>query len=153
MKDSLPSPWHKEPFVWLLIAIPSCAVIMGIATLALSITSYDGLVVDDYYERGMEINRRIEREQRARSLQLSMNSKLSRTRLEIELQSGQQMPLPEILDVQLAHTTRAGFDQELELVRSADGTYSVHIEKLIPGAWYIQVSADDWRIVQRTFLH
>jgi hypothetical protein len=120
--------------------------------LALAISSYDGLVIDDYYQQGLEINRVKERDQRAHSLQLSMSAYLSRTKLKIELKSGLNAPLPETIHVKLSHSTRSGFDQDLALVRGLDGTYSMNIQEMVPGAWYVQVGAADWRVVQRTLV-
>ena len=47
--DSWPKrPWHKEPYVWMLLAIPGSAVAMGVVLLNLATSTYDGLVSDDY---------------------------------------------------------------------------------------------------------
>ena len=48
--------WYAEPWVWLLIALPMTAVIGGMITIYLAVTTSDGLVVDDYYKRGKAIN-------------------------------------------------------------------------------------------------
>ena len=40
-------PWYKEPWPWVVIAIPASAVIMGIITLYLALTHPDQLVVDE----------------------------------------------------------------------------------------------------------
>ena len=56
-------PWYKESYVWLLIFFPLLAVIGGIVTTILAVQSDDGLVVDDYYKQGLEINRTLERDQ------------------------------------------------------------------------------------------
>ena len=45
-------PWHRQPWVWLLIALPMTAVIGGMVTIYIAVTTSDGLVVDDYYKRG-----------------------------------------------------------------------------------------------------
>ena len=58
-------PWYREPFVWLVILFPASAVIGGMITISLAISSDDGLVVDDYYKRGLEINRTLERDKAA----------------------------------------------------------------------------------------
>ena len=57
-----PRNWKQEPMVWLLIAIPLSAVIMGVVIITLAINSYSGLVVDDYYKKGKHINRVIARD-------------------------------------------------------------------------------------------
>ena len=65
-------PWQKEPFICMLISFPLAAVLGGFVTLYLAIVSYDGLIVDDYYKRGLEINRVLDREQQAQALGLDM---------------------------------------------------------------------------------
>ena len=57
--------WHKQPMVWMIITIPAISVIVGMLMLMLAIRSDDGLVVDDYYQHGKEINRVLERDQLA----------------------------------------------------------------------------------------
>ena len=67
MKQSMTKSnrWHRVPFVWLLIAIPLTAVIVGFVGLALAIRSDDGMVEDDYYKQGMTINRMLDRDKAA----------------------------------------------------------------------------------------
>ena len=60
-----PALWYREPLVWMVIAIPASSVVFGIFMLVVSIQSYDGLLVDDYYKRGMEINRVLDRDRAA----------------------------------------------------------------------------------------
>ena len=57
--------WYREPWVWLLILFPSMAVIGGMITIYLAVTTSDGLVVDDYYKRGKAINRVLARDKAA----------------------------------------------------------------------------------------
>ena len=54
--------WYREPWVWLLIFFPLAAVVGGMVTLYLAVTTSDGLVVDDYYKRGKAINRDLARD-------------------------------------------------------------------------------------------
>jgi len=48
--------WKREPLVWMLIAIPLSAVIMGVVMITLAIQSFSGLVVDDYYKKNWPTN-------------------------------------------------------------------------------------------------
>ena len=48
--------WYREPIMWLVIAFPLTAVIVGFVSLALAIRSDDGMVEDDYYKQGMTIH-------------------------------------------------------------------------------------------------
>jgi len=51
-------PWYKEPWPWVIIAIPGSAVIMGFITLYLAISNPDHLVVEDeqYQEISSELH-------------------------------------------------------------------------------------------------
>ncbi len=42
-----PRPWYREPWPWVLIALPLLAVVAGFATLWLALSNPDYLVVDD----------------------------------------------------------------------------------------------------------
>lgn len=54
---SAPRPWWRFGHVWLLISGPAIVVVAGFATLWLAIRTPDPVVADDYYKRGIEINR------------------------------------------------------------------------------------------------
>ena len=56
-------PWYREPWPWILMSVPATAVVAGIITLWLAVSSADGLVAEDYYKQGLAINRVIEREE------------------------------------------------------------------------------------------
>ena len=59
--NPLAKPWYREPWPWLLMAGPVAVVLAGIATTVLAVTTFDGLVADDYYKQGLGINRVIAR--------------------------------------------------------------------------------------------
>ncbi|HYN65058.1 MAG TPA: FixH family protein [Candidatus Limnocylindrales bacterium] len=50
-------PWWRYPLVWLVIAGPAVVVVAGIFTFWLAVSTHDPLVAEDYYRRGVEINR------------------------------------------------------------------------------------------------
>lgn len=50
-------PWWKYAHVWLIIAGPLAVVIAGFVTLAIAIRVPDPVVADDYYRRGLNINK------------------------------------------------------------------------------------------------
>ena len=72
-----PKNWKQEPLVWLLIAIPFTAVVMGVVMMTLAIQSYSGLVVDDYYKKGKQINRVLARDRFAHELGLAAAVRLA----------------------------------------------------------------------------
>jgi uncharacterized protein len=52
--------WWKFGHVWLVIAGPVIVVIAGFITLYLAITRPDPIVSEDYYRKGIEINKTLE---------------------------------------------------------------------------------------------
>ncbi len=51
------TPWWKFGYVWLVIAGPAIVVVASFITLYLAITRPDPVVSEDYYLKGIEINK------------------------------------------------------------------------------------------------
>ena len=140
--------WYREPLVWLLISFPLTAVIAGFFTLYLAIISKDGLVVDDYYQRGKEINKSLARDHAAaqHGLRASVSLDAAKQEVVVRLSATKGWPLPDTLNVRWLHATRAGFDRTQALIRIPDGSYRNAFPDLAPGHWYVQIEAQDWRL-------
>lgn len=50
-------PWWRYGHLWLVIAGPVVAVMVGLAMLAAALSLPDPVVAADYYRRGMDINK------------------------------------------------------------------------------------------------
>lgn len=148
MQTTVKRPWYRTPYVWMLIGIPFSAVIMGGFLLYFAIVSYDGLVKDDYYKQGKEINLVIERDHAATELGLYGSLRLDQTAgtVQLTLNSRQQASLPENLDLAMLHATRAGFDREISLQRTPNGDYFAILPVLQPGRWHAQIGTQAWRL-------
>lgn len=146
-----PTIWYREPMVWLVIMIPMSAVIMGAAMLVLAVSSYDGLVADDYYKKGLQINRTMERDELAASYDLTGDVALGAPGepVEVVLSGNTQFHAPEILNLRLFHATRSGLDRHLLMRRVDSERYVASGPSLEPGSWYLQLDADGWRLVSR----
>lgn len=59
MKNDSPDskPWWKYGHVWLIIAGPLAVIVAGFITLAIAIRTPDPVIADDYYKRGLDINK------------------------------------------------------------------------------------------------
>ncbi|MDM8569753.1 FixH family protein [Thiotrichales bacterium HSG1] len=110
-------PWYREPFVWLIILFPASAVIGGMITISLAINSDDGLVVDDYYKQGLEINLVLKRDKAAVKHGLQATLNFTNQLIQIQLNKNAEYQLPNQIVIHLSHHTRSGFDQELFLNR------------------------------------
>lgn len=146
--------WYQVPFVWLVVLLPFTAVVGSFVTLAYAIHSDDGLVEDDYYQRGIEINRTLDRDRAAAThgLESTLDLDAARHELFIRLTARQAMAWPENVNLKLMHATRPGFDRRLVMPRGRDGTYRAPLPELVPGHWYVQLTAQDWRLVGSIFM-
>lgn len=141
-------PFYREPMVWMIIAIPLAAVIMGAVMITLAVHTYDGLVVDDYYKKGLEINQTLERDARAEKLGLSARLSFAPddNRVSLRLTGRPSFQAPPQVDLGFYHATRQGRDQVLKLRRDAEGVYTAPMPELSEGRWYINAGTADWRL-------
>jgi len=141
-------PWYKIPLVWMLICIPLSAVIAGIATIIIAVKTDDGLVKDDYYTHGKEINRVIKRDKAASALGLSaqLQFNYNDNTVTADITSKVEYTIPELIEVELLHATQAGHDKKITLQQTPKGGYFSIVPALAEGHWIIQLSADNWRI-------
>jgi hypothetical protein len=56
-------PWWKYGHVWLIIAGPVIVVIAGFITLWLALARPDPVLTEDYYQRGLDINKTLQNSQ------------------------------------------------------------------------------------------
>ena len=140
--------WKSQPYVWMLILIPFTAVVVGMIMLSLAIESDTGLVVDDYYKKGKQINRVLERDQAASSMGLSANIDLDveNGKLEVRLKANSTLITNEQISLGLFHATKPGMDQTLLLNADNHNTYTTSIGELGDGRWHVHLSTDTWRL-------
>ena len=141
-------PWYREPLVWLVIAIPALAVVVGLSMLGYSIASYDGLVVDDYYKEGKAINQRLERQRRAAELGLEarLEFRPDLGQLSLVLDGNPGLAYPDRLRLSFHHSTRSNLDAITEPVRSGDRLYSSPLPQLVNGKWYVVLENEQWKM-------
>jgi hypothetical protein len=157
LHTKLPSPWFRQFWPWFLIGIPMLAVVMGIATVYLAVSTDDGLVVDDYYKQGLAINRVLERDHRAAQLGIT-------ARLRFEFQAGlvhvqldpgvSGLSIPGTLSLSLLHPTQAHRDRVITLRGDGQGGFLAQIPTVATANWHLVLEppALDWRLTGRIAL-
>src|SRR5439155_12477941 len=116
-------------------------------TLWLAISSDDGLVADDYYKRGLAINQRLERSERAAALDLGAELTVAGDgTAHLVLKGAGADAAPPVLMLRLIHPTRAGLDRIVEVIRAADGSYSGKLNASVSGRWLVSVETPGWRL-------
>jgi hypothetical protein len=141
----------KDPWRWLVATPPLAAVLAGGA-----IDSWDGLVVDDYYKQGLEINQVLARDEKAQQMGLGAS-----VRWEPEGREGTLVVIwdggpgnlaPPSLAVKLIYATREGLDQEVTATLSAPQRYEIRLPALHSGQWHVHLGGDGWRITDELFI-
>lgn len=146
-------PWYRHGWPWFLIAIPATAVVASIFTTWLAVSTWDGLVVDDYYQEGKTIERTIRRSIRAGEMGLAADVKIRAEDVRVRLTAKEGVPLPPTVVLTIAHPTRAGRDQKVVL-KLEDGAFAGPVAELSTGRWSIQLEDESrtWRLNGSAFL-
>ena len=140
-------PWYRYPLVWLVLAIPASAVLMGVVMLVLANVTWDGLVADDYYERGMQINQSLARD--AEATRRGAGAVLlfpAPGIVEVRLSSAAGVPDGQPLGLRFARAARAGADVTVHLAPDAGGIWRGAVPAMPPGKWYVELGNDLWRL-------
>jgi len=139
--------WTREPLVWLLIAIPSSAVIMGAVMITLALQSFSGMVVDDYYRKGKQINLVLARDRLAFELGLAAGFRVDGSgRVEILFDPDVIVIPGERIELRLVHATRPGLDRNLVFDNNRLHRLEAELQLPGPGRWNIYLQTPDWRL-------
>jgi hypothetical protein len=137
--------------VWMLLAIPLSSVCVGAVMLWLAVSREDGLVVDDYYKRGMQINRTLKRD--AEAVRHALGSDLrwigATGKIVATVEAGQDFIYPDRIKLGIYHAVTPALDREIVLARISDRSYAGPAPELVPGKWYASLSGDEWRLTGR----
>lgn len=144
------NPWYREPWPWLLMAGPAAVVVAGAVTIWLAVSGADGLVDDDYYKQGLEVNHRKHRDAAALAAGMSVVAKLGADGRSVTLDyraAGVQVK-PPVVNLHLAHPTRSGQDVDLALPLGADGLYRGALAESVAGRWHVTIDdpTKTWRL-------
>jgi hypothetical protein len=139
-------PWYRQRWPWLLIAGPAIVVVAGFATLWLAASTDDGVIADDYYKRGLVINRTLERTERGLALGIAADLAIAADGGVRVTLGGNAEVAPAALTLKVVHPTRAGFDRTATLARGADGAYTGQVQPLGAGRWRVTLETDTWRL-------
>lgn len=142
------APWYQQPWLWFVASWPIAAILAGSITTYIAFSGADGLVADDYYKRGLAINRELTRDRAAAALQLRAQGRYDaeRERITIELSAGAVQSWPPTLTLRLIHPMQAQGDQRVQLASSGEGVYVANIA-ITPGLKRgVIVESETWRL-------
>ena len=147
------SPWYKHLWPWIIIAILACSVTLTLSMVTIAVNNPDNLVNDNYYEAGKGINRSLDRELLAQTLQLRARLHLDELTGEVELQlTGNSGPTT--LELNLISPTQPEKDRKIVLARSdtGQGRYIGQVADKVEGRRFVEllgVEGDQtWRMFE-----
>lgn len=141
------TPWYRHRWPWFLISGPLIVAIAGFITLGLAAHQADGLVADDYFKRGKEINADLSRDREASRLALRAEVQLSPTGgIRVRMESSTAFAH---LYATFAHATQSGRDLEVKLPLLAPNEYGAQAAALPPGKWHVILTGPErnWRLI------
>ena len=130
------------------MAAPAAAIAMGVVMVVLALRNEDGLVVDDYYKRGLAINQVIAREARAAELGLAASLAFSPGHDRVRVQLTGARPAPGRATLRLVHPTRVGQDQTVSLAAAGAGVLEGALAPPSSGRWrlILEDPSGEWRL-------
>lgn len=146
--DDKQRPWYREPWPWVLIAIPASAVIWSAFLITVAFDHQVAMVEDDYYDEGMGINLELSRDIEAANLGLTAEVDFTAKRhIDITLNSEKRRNWDD-LRLEFLHPTLGDRDQSVTAQRTGKGQYRARIDELSQGRWYLDVrnGENDWRL-------
>lgn len=142
-----PQPWYKQFWPWVLIILPTIAVIFSINMLFIAMDTEDTLVVDDYYQEGKWINIQLAKIHKAQALGIQGKLTVVNNRIEVTIQSN--TPLDgAALTLDFHHATLSELDFHVQLLKNAAGRYVAEHSSDIAGKWQVTLTPFDqqWKI-------
>jgi len=102
----------------------------------------------------MEINKTLDRDKAAVQYDLVANLTISEAQnnIKISFDANDEFTRPSSIKLSFLHPTMKGHDQVLVLQSDSSGVYAGAIPSLIQGKWYLQIEADDWRLLEDIFI-
>jgi hypothetical protein len=123
---------------------PAVVVVAGFVTLWLALGSDDGLVAEDYYKRGLAINKLLGRVEAGARDGLEARVVLAAGSAQVRVHG--LVDPPASLRLAFTHPTRAGLDRVVEVRLQADGHYRADVGDLPAGRWRVTLEAPEWKL-------
>ena len=145
------SPWYKHLWPWIIIGFLTTSVCLSLTMVSIAVRNPDNLVNDNYYEAGKGINRSLDRELLAQTLNLKASVHLDELTGEVEVRlSGNSDP--QSLELNLISPTQPDKDRKVLLSKVASGRYVGQLEDKVDGRRFVELlgSQDEhvWRLFE-----
>lgn len=149
--------WYKEPWLLLVVGGPLTVVCASVFTGYVAFNGSDKVVAEDYYKQGLMINKDIQRDAKARAIQLAAELALDATQQKILVSVSAQASLPELIQLSIANAAADGNSvneivHRIPLHQVAPGKYEAEtklmsqISSSSVKLFHIKMETSDWRL-------
>ena len=148
-----PRRWYREPWPWILVAAPAASIAMGVVLWALAVSTDDGLVANDYYKRGLAINKKIAHVAASAEPKLAATVRVAgdgEVRAEVKGMTDSAIASTPTIKLKLAQPARSTRDLVIVLTRDAGGEYVGRLDQQEAGRWTVTLESDAWRLPTTT---
>ncbi|WP_449434156.1 FixH family protein [Pseudomonas putida] len=144
------SPWYKHLWPWIIIGILTTSVCLSLTMVSIAVRNPDNLVNDNYYEAGKGINRALDRELLAQTLNLKARVHLDELTGEVDLRlTGNSEP--QNLELNLISPTQPDKDRKVLLSRAEAGRYVGQLQDKVEGRRFVELLGKQDEQVWRLF--
>ncbi|BBT39418.1 FixH family protein [Pseudomonas putida] len=145
------SPWYKHLWPWIIIGILATSVCLSLTMVSIAVHNPDNLVNDNYYEAGKGINRSLDRELLAQTLNLKASVHLDELTGEVDVRlTGNSAP--QTLELNLISPTQPDKDRKIQLARSEPGRYLGQLDDRVEGRRFVELLGSEdghvWRLFE-----
>ncbi|MCP3750965.1 FixH family protein [Pseudomonas sp. SBB6] len=146
------SPWYKHLWPWIIIGVLATSVTLSLTMVTIAVNNPDNLVNDNYYEAGKGINRSLDRELLAQTLNLKASVHLDELTGEVDVRlTGNSQP--QTLELNLISPTQPQKDRKIVLTRSDSeaGRYLGQLSDKVEGRRFVELLGSQDQHVWRLF--
>lgn len=137
--------WYRQRWPWLLIAGPALVVVAALVTAWIAASGADPVLAEDYYKRGLLVNRTIAAQPRPAAPSGATLRFGADGTVRAELADAGEAA-PPTLRLTLASPSGPAGARTVALVGGADGAYAGRTDALPPGRWIVTLESDAWRL-------
>jgi len=148
-QDNAQIPWFRQRWLWFLLSIPICSVILSSMMVFVAVVGQDTMVSDNYYKDGMAINRTIEKDLRADALALHPLISIEGSSITLKFDPKNTSQTKQaFLRLKLHHPTIEQQDADIKLLPTQGLIYTGELPFPMIGRRYLDLYAFDnsWRI-------
>lgn len=123
-------------------------MIGGIITIWIATRDGTGLITDNYYQDGLEINRQLQQDQAAKVAEVYVTLTFSETEQQLGMTLAGNIPPPQTLELMLTSPVDPARDATFELTHTGDNHYQSPLRKMPAGRFYLRLTPDNnnWRL-------